>query len=77
MSKFDEQAKLITEKNCVDGLFVFVGVFFCLFGLFFCFLIKAAEMLEENSEMGTPSSIVCAVEPLAITPLSVHPLYDY
>lgn len=60
----------------IGCLFLLVGF---LFGwlIFFVFLIKAAEMLEENSEMGTPSSIVCAVEPLAITPLSVHPLYDY
>lgn len=61
--------KLITEKSCMWGFFC------CCFG--FVFLIKPAEMLGENSEMGTPSSIIHAVEPLALTPLTFHPLYDY
>lgn len=42
----------------------------------FC-LTKSPEMLRENSEMGIPSSILHAVEPLALTPLGGHPLYDY
>lgn len=41
----------------------------------FC-LIKSPEMLGENSEMGIPSSILHAVEPLALTSLGAHPLYD-
>lgn len=33
-------------------------------------------MLGENSEMGIPSSVLHAVEPLALIPLGGHPLYD-
>lgn len=35
------------------------------------------KMLGENSAMGTPSSIIDAVERLGLTPLSIQPLYDY
>lgn len=38
--------------------------------------MKSPEMRGENSEMGIPSSILHAVEPLALTPLGSHPLYD-
>lgn len=34
-------------------------------------------MLGENSEMGILSSVLHTVEPLALTPLGGHPLYDY
>lgn len=61
------------------GFFVawrFVVVVLGVFLVLGFFLIKLAEMLGENSETGTPSSDTHAVEPLALPPLSVHPLSD-